>query len=140
MSGGDERQDGSWRVVLFTDAGGQVVTLAKQVLDAHGHRLVGVVTGPGPRRRRTDDYLDVVRAVPAGIDVIVTTNMARLAALLAPLRPDLIMSLGFKWRVPAEVLRLPPRGVINTHLGILPEQRGPNPVGWAFRNDDPALG
>src|SRR6478752_3698102 len=100
MSGGGEPRAASWRVVYFTDFGGQGVPVIQGVLDAHGHRLVGVVTGPGPQKRRTKDYLDVVRAVPPGIDVIVTTHMGRLAAMLAPLRPDLIVCVGFKWLVP----------------------------------------
>jgi methionyl-tRNA formyltransferase len=136
MGDGDKPRAESWRVVLFTDFGGQVVQLSHQLFTAFGHQLVGVVTGPGPKQRRTDDYLDVVRATPPGIDVIVTTHMSRLAAMLAPLRPDLIFSAGFKWRIPSEVLQLPRLGVINLHFGLLPERRGPNPIGWAFREDD----
>jgi methionyl-tRNA formyltransferase len=82
----------------------------------------------------------VVRAVPPGIDVIVTTGMGRLAATLAPLRPDLLLVFGFLWRLPPAVLRLPPLGAVNVHGGLLPEQRGANPFGWAFRRGDPAIG
>ena len=110
MDDSGEPRAASWRVVLFTDLGGQVVPLLHGLIGAHGHRLVGVVTGPGPKRRRSDVYLDVVRAVPPGIDVIVTTHMGRLAAMLAPLRPDLIFVCGFLWRVPPDVLRLPRLG------------------------------
>jgi methionyl-tRNA formyltransferase len=130
----------SWRVVHFTDVGAQIVPSVLGELERHGHRLVGVVTGPGPRRRRNDAYLDVVRDVPPGIDALVTTHMGRLAAMLAPLRPDLILVTGFLWRVPPDVLRLPPLGVINLHGGLLPDWRGPNPIGWSLRAGDPALG
>ncbi|MFN8538673.1 MAG: methionyl-tRNA formyltransferase [Thermomicrobiales bacterium] len=136
MSDGNTPRTEPWRVVILTDFGGQVVNLGVRLFTGMGHQVVGVVTGPGPKKRRTDDYLDVVRAVPPGIDVIVTTHMSRLAALLAPLRPDLIFSAGFKWRVPTDVLQLPRLGVINLHFGLLPERRGANPVGWAFREDD----
>jgi methionyl-tRNA formyltransferase len=135
-----EPRAASWRVVHFTDVGGQIVPLVLGELERHGHRLVGVVTGPGPRRRRNDAYLDVVRDVPPGIDVLVTTHMGRLATVLAPLRPDLILVTGFLWRVPADVLRLPRLGVINLHGGLLPDWRGPNPIGWALRVGDPAVG
>jgi methionyl-tRNA formyltransferase len=135
-----EPRAASWRVVHFTDFGGQIVPLILGELERQGHRLVGVVTGPGPRRRRNDAYLDVVRDVPRGIDVLVTTHMGRLAAMLEPLRPDLILVSGFLWRVPPDVLRLPPLGVINLHGGLLPDWRGPNAWGWAFRVGDPALG
>jgi hypothetical protein len=33
-----------------------------------------------------------------GIDVLVTTPMGRLAAMLEPLRPDLILVTGFLWQ------------------------------------------
>src|SRR4051795_4608948 len=116
MTEGSAAGAAPWRVVLCTDADGRVVPLVQGVLEAQGHRLVGVVTGPGPRPRRSNVYLDVVRATPPGIDVLVTTNMGRLAATLAPLRPDLIISFGFLWLFPPAVLRLPRLGVINVHL------------------------
>jgi len=140
MSDRGEPRAASWRVVYFTDFGGQGVPMIQGVLDAHGHRLVGVVTGPGPQKRRTNDYLDVVRAVPPGIDVIVTTHMGRLAAMLAPLRPDLIIVTGFLWILPPAVLQLPRLGVINVHGGLLPDWRGPNSIGWPFRVGDRELG
>jgi methionyl-tRNA formyltransferase len=135
-----EPRASSWRVVHFTDVDGRIVPLVLGELERHGHRLVGVVTGPGPRRRRNDVYLDVVRAVPPGIDVLVTTHMQQLAAMLAPLRPDLILVTGFLWRVPPDVLRLPPLGVINVHGGLLPDWRGPNPIGWSLRAGHPSVG
>ena len=57
--------------------------------------MVGVVTSPGPKQRRSPAYLEVVAAVPPGIDVIVSNHPERWAAMLAPLRPDLIISGGF---------------------------------------------
>ncbi len=84
-----------------------------------GHRVVGVVTSPGPKRRRSPTYLEVVAAVPPGVDVIVSNHPERWAAMLAPLRPDLIISGGFPWRIPADVLALPRLGAINFHAALL---------------------
>ena len=98
-----------------------------------GHRVVGVVTSPGPKRRRSPTYLEVVAAVPPGVDVIVSNHPERWAAMLAPLQPDLIISGGFPWRIPADVLALPRLGAINLHDALLPRHRGPNATGWAFR-------
>ena len=54
-----------WRVVVFTNIpGGRVYTLLDEVMRSLGHRIVGVVTTPGPPKRRSADYLDVVAAVP----------------------------------------------------------------------------
>ena len=57
--------------------------------------------------------------------------------MLAPLQPDLIISGGFPWRIPADVLALPgsARSISTTRL--LPRHRGPNATGWAFRRATP---
>ena len=55
-------------------------------------------------------------------------------------QPDLIVSGGFPWRIPAEVLDAARYGGINTHDALLPRHRGPNATGWAFRLDDRETG
>jgi methionyl-tRNA formyltransferase len=117
-----------------------VYTLVNEVLRSRGHRVVGVVTSPGPKRCRSSSYLDVVAAVSPGVDVIVSNHPERWAAMLASLRPDLIVSGGFPWRIPSEVLALPRLGAINMHPALLPRYRGPAAVEWALRNGDAELG
>src|SRR5215216_2416525 len=127
----------SWRIVVFTNMpGGMIYSLVNEVVRPLGHRVVGVVTSPGPKRRRSSTYLEVVAAVPPGVDVIVSNHPERWAAMLAPLRPDLIVSGGFPWRIPADVLALPRLGAINFHDAPLPRHRGPNASGWVFRLGD----
>lgn len=131
----------SWRIVVFTNMpGGFIFTLVDQVARSLGHRVVGVVTTPGPKRRRSSTYLEVVSAIPPGIDVIVSNHPQHWAEMLAPLRPDLIVSGGFPWRIPADVIALPRFGAINFHDALLPRHRGPNATGWAFRLDDRETG
>lgn len=131
----------SWRVVVFTTSGeGGAYSFLDGVLRSLGHRIVGAVTTPGPRGRRSDDYRGVVAAAGAGVDVIVSTHPRRWAAMLAPLRPDLIVSVAFPLRIPEEVIALPRLGTINGHDALLPRYRGPNPQGWVFRNGDAETG
>ncbi len=132
---------GRWRVVVFTNLpGGVVYKQMDEVLRRLGHTIVGVVTTPGPRRRRSRGYLDVVAAVRPGVDVLVSNHPERWAAMLAPLRPDLIVSGSFPWRIPDEVLALPRLGAINLHPALLPKGRGPNPIRWAIRNGEHEIG
>ena len=84
----------SLRVVLFTDIHPMVVPMMHQLLPAHGHDLVGVVTGPGPKSRRTDTYVEIVRSTPPDIDVIVTTHMKRLPDMLRSLDADVFWVMG----------------------------------------------
>src|SRR5829696_2776103 len=131
----------SWRVVVFTNIpGGQIYSVVDEVVRPLGHRVVGVVTSPGPKRRRSPTYLEVVAAVSPGVDVIVSNHPERWAAMLAPLKPDLIISGGFPWRIPADVLALPRLGAIYFHDALLPHHRGPNASGWAFRAGDTETG
>jgi methionyl-tRNA formyltransferase len=130
-----------WRVVVFTNIpGGVIYALVEEVVRPLGHRVVGVVTTPGPKRRRSPAYLEVVAAVSPGVDVIVSNHPERWAAMLAPLEPDLLVSAGFPWRIPADVLALPRLGAINMHPALLPRYRGPAAIEWAFRNGDAEVG
>jgi methionyl-tRNA formyltransferase len=141
MADGQTPAPESWRIVVFTNIpGGAIYSLVNEVVRPLGHRVVGVVTSPGPKRWRSPTYLEVVAAVSPGVDVIVSNHPERWAAMLAPLEPDLIISGGFPWRIPADVLALPRLGAINFHDAILPRHRGPNATGWAFRQNDAETG
>src|SRR5918994_3299775 len=141
MSDGQTSAPESWRIVVFTNIpGGVIYSLVDEVVRPLGHRVVGIVTTPGPKRRRSSAYLEVVAAVPPGVDVIVSNHPERWAAMLAPLRPDLIISGGFPWRIPADVVALPRLGAVNFHDALLPRHRGPNATGWAFRLGDTEMG
>ncbi|WP_022824621.1 methionyl-tRNA formyltransferase [Hymenobacter norwichensis] len=61
-----------------------------------------------------------------------------LTAWLADLRPTAVLVLTFPWRIPAEVLRMPPQGFINAHFAALPGYRGPEPTFWQLRNGEAA--
>jgi len=128
-----------WRVVIFSVLGPQTARTL-EMLAAAGHRAVGIVTAPGPRSRRTDDYRAVAALARPGLDVIVSNYPERWAAMIAPLRPDLILTLGFNWVIPADVLAVPRLGAINFHDGLLPRYRGMNATGWALRNDESQVG
>jgi methionyl-tRNA formyltransferase len=141
MADGQTPASESWRIVVFTNIpGGVIYSLVDEIVRPLGHRVVGVVTSPGPKRRRSPTYLEVVAAVSPGVDVIVSNHPERWAAMLAPLKPDLIISGGFPWRIPSEVLALPRLGAINMHPALLPRNRGPAAIEWALRNGDAELG
>ena len=67
MADGPNPAPESWRIVVFTNIpGGIIYSFVDQVVRPLGHRVVGVVTSPGPKRRRSPTYLEVVAAVPPG--------------------------------------------------------------------------
>jgi methionyl-tRNA formyltransferase len=132
------RDPAGWRLVVFTTLpGGKARAFVDEIVRPLGHRIVGVVAAAEPQRRRRAAALAVVTAVRPGVDLIVSTHPERWAAMLRPLRPDLLISAGFPRRIPDDVLALPRLGAINFHDAPLPRHRGPNATGWAFRLGDP---
>ncbi len=64
---------------------------------------------------------------PPGVDVLVTTRLRRVALpLIGELRPDLIVSFTFPYRIPPEITAIPRYGAVNLHPTVLPAYRGPN--------------
>jgi methionyl-tRNA formyltransferase len=138
------RYDG-WRIALLTVAP-QVVAAVGELLRAKGHELSALVlpAGPdGPRPKTAQSWSMMQRLLqeaPPGCDVLVASRRSRLAPLLESVKPDLLLSFFYPWRVPPEALAVPTQGAINAHPALLPRLRGPNPLAWTLRNDEPELG
>jgi methionyl-tRNA formyltransferase len=61
-------------------------------------------------------------------------------ALLAALKPDLIVVACFPFILPAAVLHLPRYGCLNLHPSLLPAYRGPIPIFWMARQGERQAG
>ncbi len=134
--------DGSWRIVVFTDMAGPVLDQLRDLLREKGHDLVGVFTSPPPRSRPlVKGHLKVVEAASElRIPTVMSSKRKDWPALLRTFEPDLAISCMFAWKIPKEVFTLPRLGMFNVHLAQLPQYRGTNGIGWAFRNDEGELG
>jgi methionyl-tRNA formyltransferase len=82
----------------------------------------------------------LVTGAPAGLDILFPSRRDRIAPLLEAVRPDLVVCMGFPWKIPADALAVPPLGWLNGHPSLLPRHRGPIPVAWAIRDGDEAIG
>ena len=108
-----------------------------RLLRGHGHEPVALITRP---RVGFGGVEDMAVATPPELDLLVPSSKGRLAPLLRAYDPDLLLCLGFPWLIPRDALAVPRLGAVNTHPSPLPRYRGPNPLGWMFRNDDPEMG
>ena len=124
------------RVIFFTVQPAVVVNTIVSALEQMGQKVLLVVTTPGPKARPTETYKEIASETRRDVDVLVTSHIKRLPALLAGLEPDLIFVAGFPWRLPPELLSLPRLGCINTHPSLLPRYRGPNPLFWQVMNGE----
>jgi methionyl-tRNA formyltransferase len=114
----------------------EVPSIIERLLAATGHRLVGILTAPGPRSRRTDGFREIAQVARPGLDVVISNYPTRWAAMIRPLNPDLLITISFNWKLPADLLAVPRLGAINFHDGALPRYRGLNATGWALRNGE----
>jgi len=64
-------------------------------------------------------------------------NSSNCITLLKRLRPAVVINGGTPRMLRPEILKLPKKGVINVHPGILPKYRGADCVEWAVLNNDP---
>ena len=130
----------SLRIIYFTSVDAQTANGIIQLLESLGQQILLVVATPGPRARPTEAYKDLVANIQPGHDVLVTSQIKQLPALLRGLEPDLIFVAGFPWRLPPDLITLPRLGSINTHPALLPRYRGPDPVFWQLMNGETETG
>lgn len=110
---------------------------------AEGYEPVALIM---PRLRDNPDegsrerFHELVEGAPAGLDVCVADTKGSLERLTGAYEPRLGLCVGYRWRLPPEVLARPELGVVNGHPSLLPRHRGPYPFAWAVREGDAELG
>ena len=112
------------------------------VLRGAGHEPVGLLTIRDTDNRYGSEFtLDgLLSGLPADLNVVLPARRSEIAPLLASLRPDLVVCMGFPWKIPQDALAVPRLGWLNGHPSLLPRHRGPVPVAWAIRSGDEEIG
>jgi methionyl-tRNA formyltransferase len=131
----------SLRVVIVTRIP-QVLAGFDAVIRGSGHQVVALLTnravigveGPGAVTA------ELVFDAPEDLDVLLPARRSTIAPLLASVQPDLVVCMGFPWRIPPDALAVPRLGWLNGHPSVLPLHRGPLPVAWAIREGDDEIG
>jgi methionyl-tRNA formyltransferase len=111
-----------------------------RALVGEGFDVVAVVTQPDAPQGRSRS-----RLVPPPVKVVAEAEDLTLfqpekptdGAFLVRLRdtrPDIGVVVAYGHILKAELLELPPRGMVNVHPSLLPALRGPAPVEWAVVN------
>lgn len=54
--------------------------------------------------------------------------------MLEKVKPDVVWTLTFSWKIPKSVLDIPTYGFVNFHFGLLPKYAGADPVFWQIKN------
>ena len=129
-----------WRVVIVT----RILPVAlgfHAALREAGHEPVALLTIRDTDGRYGDfDLGGMLGELPRDLDILMPARRASIAPLLESARPDLVVCMGFPWKVPAAALAVPRLGWINGHPSLLPHHRGPVPVAWAIRDGEDEFG
>ena len=83
---------------------------------------------------------ELVMGAAEELDVLLPARRSTIAPLLASVQPDLVVCMGFPWKIPRDALAVPRLGWLNGHPSLLPLHRGPLPVAWAIRQGDEEIG
>lgn len=129
-----------WRVVTVTMIP-PVLTGFDAVIRDAGHQPVALMTMrgfDGPDGKSGTAAL--LAAAPKDLNVLMPAKRRDIAPLLRSMDPDLVVCMGFPWKIPADALAVPKHGWLNGHPSLLPLHRGPTPVAWAIRSGDDEFG
>lgn len=77
-----------------------------------------------------------------GIAVLYSDRLktAEFEAGLRKIEPDLILVAGFHRLIPANIIKIPTKAIINLHPSLLPKHRGGTPNRWVIRNGESESG
>jgi methionyl-tRNA formyltransferase len=131
----------SLRVVIVTRIP-PVLTGFDAVVREAGHEVVAFLTMRNVDGRYGPHALtdDLVMGAAPELDVLLPARRSTIAPLLASVEPDLVVCMGFPWKIPPDALAVPRLGWLNGHPSLLPRHRGPLPVAWAIREGDDEIG
>lgn len=110
-----------------------------------GHDIAGVFTQPDkPKNRGMKLQPTPVKeyALTQGLPVFQPAKLrdGQALGILKELSPELIVVAAYGRILPADILKLPPRGCINVHSSLLPKYRGAAPINWAILNGEEETG
>jgi methionyl-tRNA formyltransferase len=125
------------RVVLFSY--GRVIAPLRALFADVGADLVAVVLPSN----RSDEAVADGRAAAGDLPLLIQPRRADVAPFADELRrlePDVLVVWHYSMLLPPEVLRVPPRGTVNVHGGLLPDYRGGHVLQWAIVNGERETG
>ena len=110
-----------------------------------GHEVCAVFTQPDrPKGRGKQISVSPVKeaALRLGLAVQQPERVRRpeSVALLADLRADAMVVVGYGQIIPQAIIDLPRYGIINVHGSLLPKYRGAAPLQWAVANGETRTG
>jgi methionyl-tRNA formyltransferase len=114
-------------------------------LAAAGHEVRAVVAQPdrpAGRGKALREPATKAWARAKAVEVLQPEKVrdGRLAAALAPMRPDALVVAAYGRILGPDLLSLAPHGAVNVHASLLPRHRGAAPIQWAIARGERETG
>ncbi|MCU0324310.1 MAG: hypothetical protein MUF45_03525 [Spirosomaceae bacterium] len=100
----------------------------------------GLLAGVGVKKQKSDFFSDLSvvcsqrRITPQVFEKEQLTS--QLSNWVQAIRADIVLVLGFPYKIPKKVLAAPRLGIYNIHFGKLPKYSGSFPVFWQIKNQE----
>ncbi len=106
-----------------------------------GHEVAAVFTQPDrPRGRGQQTGFSPVKEAALRLNIPVhqpeRVRRPEAVELLASLKADVMVIVGYGQIIPQSIIDLPRHGIINVHASLLPKYRGAAPIQWAIANGE----
>jgi methionyl-tRNA formyltransferase len=107
------------------------------------HEILHVFTHPIDMDKNEKVWYDSVKEKCITNNIPVSERISindEDVSFILNLKPDLILSLGWRRLLPNSIYSFPSYGTINLHDGLLPKYRGFAPINWALINNEKEAG
>lgn len=101
-------------------------------------KIVGLIVHPPKLAKKRSGLIAVSRLPKSKIFRGDRLNSIRTAAAIKNLKPDLFLSINFRYLLKDEIIKTPKYGCINLHYGYLPYNRGVFADAWSIIENTPA--
>jgi methionyl-tRNA formyltransferase len=120
-------------VVISAEPGfqGELPAIQKQEQQPLSHSILPVLNS---------SILDLARERNIPVWRVGQLSNSETIKVFAAYQPDMICVACFSKRIPRVILNIPRLGCLNVHPSLLPENRGPEPIFWTFRDGNERSG
>lgn len=101
-------------------------------------KIVGLVIHPRDLSKKRRDLIRFSGLPPTKIFIGDRLQDQQVISAIAALKPDLLLSINFRYILKPDIIRIPKYGCINLHFGYLPYNRGVFADAWSIIDDTPA--
>jgi len=124
------------RILLLAD--NKPGLFVSRFLVEHNENVIGLCLHEEKYRNNGDEIVKSLNLGKKYIFEVIDMKDDETFDFIQSLKPDLILSIYWRYMLPERIIQLPEQGCINYHPAMLPYNRGKNPNVWPIIENTPA--